>query len=474
MKKLLLGLGVLVSVLALSVIFGCSKDSAKKSDDIPTIKWIQVGNGMPENYDAWQEHINEYLVEKIGVKVDVEVLSWGDYGTRRSVIINTNEDYDIIFSNHEDFAKDVAIGAYADITDRVKTVAPKLYDFIPESYWKATSMNGILYGVPTYKDSSFTNYYVMVKDYIEKYNVDMQPFMHLSELTPYLEAMKQAEGVNPFPLAWDASNTAGELYDSFGSGISTMGVKYTDETRKVVSVFEQEDVLQELEVRHDWYKKGIINSDAPTLAEGPKWKILGIAQGWSTAAQTVWGPQMDTEVVAVQRSKTVLSNDTVRGSISCINASSPHIDEALKLLEIINTDSYVRDAFWYGLEGDNFDYTEDGRVHRNNFDWPMAGYCQATFFNVTQEDTSTVDQWAEVQKLNEQAIPSVLLGFNFDPVSVEDEIANCYTIWMKYRLQLLTGAQEPRSAVASMMKELRNAGFDDIMAEAQRQIDAAF
>jgi putative aldouronate transport system substrate-binding protein len=34
---------------------GTEKDE-KSSDDIVTLKWIQIGNGQPDNYDAWQAH----------------------------------------------------------------------------------------------------------------------------------------------------------------------------------------------------------------------------------------------------------------------------------------------------------------------------------------------------------------------------------------------------------------------------------
>ena len=65
----------------------------------------------------------------------------------------------------------------------------------------------------------------------------------------------------------------------------------------------------------------------------------------------------------------------------------------------------------------NFEYVDvDGqkKVHKINTDWSMAGYTQGTFFTVTPEDTVTTDQWGEIKALNEAAVPSVMLGFNFD------------------------------------------------------------
>lgn len=67
---------------------GGSADGGETKEDVVTLKWIQVGNGMPSNYDTWQASINEYLAEQIGVNIDVQVVSWGDWDNRRSVIAN--------------------------------------------------------------------------------------------------------------------------------------------------------------------------------------------------------------------------------------------------------------------------------------------------------------------------------------------------------------------------------------------------
>ncbi len=472
MKKFALVL-LLIGVIVMSSCSG-KKTESVETDKIPTLRWVQIGNRMPPNYDAWIERVNEYLVEKIGAKLEMEVISWGDWEARRAVIVNTNEDYDIIFSDQKIFANDMRIGAYADITDQIQRVAPDLYNFIPEGYWEAVSKDGRIYGVPTYKDSSFTNYIVWVKDYVDKYNIDVESITTYEAATDSLLKIKEAEGINPSILAMDAPNPAVELYDSFGSGLPTLGVAYTDTSRRVVSVFEQQDVLDTLGVLHQWYNLGIINADAATLAGAPQYMVFKVAQGWSAAAQTVWGPQMGTEAIAIQKNKTVISNNTVQGSINCINVNSPNIEKSLELLQLVNKDFWLRDAFYYGLEGEDFVYTESGRVKKINQAWDMAGYSQATFFTITQQEGVEVDQWAEVKALNEQAIPSVMLGFSFDITPVENKLANCYTIWMKYNQLLKTGAGEPNTTVALMMKEMRAAGFDDIVAEAQRQIDEYF
>lgn len=461
-------------LLTLALMLGVTALPAAQAEAIPTIKWVQVGSGMPANYDAWKANIDKYLEEKIGVHLDVEVVSWGDWGNRRNVIVNTNEPYDILFTNGDTFKGDIDLGAFLDISDLVKTAAPDLYAYIPEMYWDACRVDGKLYAVPTYKDSSSTQYFVLDKALAEKYNFDFAGIKNLEDLTAGLTTVKEGENITPFIMDQNGVSAVFTWYDQMSVGLPALGVRHDDAERKVVAVFEQEDIQKDLATLHAWYDAGIINQDAATAPENPKYRFAYVAQGWSAAAQTVWGPQMGVEAIALQWGDTVVSNDTVQGSLNCISSSSAHPDKALQLLQLVNTDSYVRDALRYGLEGEDFEYTADGLVHRFNKDWNMAGYTQGTFFNITQLDEVDFNEWDEVKLLNEQAKPSVLLGFAFDYSAVADERANCIEIYNRYRSELLTGTIDPVQGVADMMKEMRDAGFDKIAEAAQAQIDAQF
>ena len=451
--------------------------SAAASGDIPTIKWVMVGNGMPSNYDAWLAQVNPYLEEKIGVHVDVEVVGWGDWDTRRNVLVNTAGDYDILFTNLNTYTNDVATGAFLDITDLLEST-PDLKASVPDDYWDAMRVNGQIYGVPAMKDSSITQYLVMADDAFEQYAPDYDPstFTDLTdpELTEALQAITDGSGQAAWSLSSSAATYLTYQYDTLGAGIIGMGVKYNDPEAKVVSIFEQPDITEYLNLLRSWYQSGIINSDAATASEDNSYKAASIAQGWSGAAETTWGPGMGTTVSVAQCGPTIVSNDSVRGSISCISNNSAHPDKALQLLEIVNTDTYVRDLFYYGVQGDNWDYTDETKqwVHKNNADWSMAGYTQGSFFTVTPSDEFDFNQYDEVEELNAAAEPSVLLGFSMDIEPVRDQVQNCITICEKYKSELLTGTRDPAELVPQMMEELNGAGFQDVMTEAQSQVDA--
>ncbi len=463
---------VLAMLLALTMVLGLF-GAAASAEEVVTLKWVTVGSGMPTNYDAWLAKINPYLQEKIGVNIDMEVIGWGDWDNRRNTIVNTNEAYDIIFGNDGTYVNDVTLGAYLEITEEMlKENAPGLLDLIPAGYWDACRVNGAIYAVPTYKDSSMTNYFVWDKDLLDANGLDASDAHTLAEIEPILVALKDKTPNAVFPQNSNGASYLLSTYDSFSSGLPVIGVRYDDAEMKVVPVLEQAEMQEQLALLHKWYSDGLINADAATHAEGDKYSVCSVAQGWPSAAITVWGPNMGVTAIAHQFGETIVSNGTVQGSLNSISVNCAHPDKALAFLNLINTDAYVRDSFYYGLEGDDWQYTEDGRVHKNNADWTMAGYTQGTFFQVTPTDDTDFNQWDEVKVLNEAAKPSVLLGFFFDNSNVQDELASCIEIYNRYKGEVMTGTTDPTESVPQMMQEMRDAGFDTIVAEAQAQIDA--
>ncbi|MGF7144209.1 putative aldouronate transport system substrate-binding protein [Anaerotaenia torta] len=490
---------LLTLMLVLSTIFaGCSKGSNenKKNTDSPgtaneatatpagnnntsgketvTLKWIAVGSGMPDNYDAWLAQINPYLEEKIGVNIDMEVVSWGDWGNRRNILVNSGEYFDILFTDGSNFTSDAALGAYYDIKDIIKTSAPDLYSYIPEDYWSAVSINGSVYGIPTYKDSSMSNFIVWDKAMADKYSIDYKNIHTLEALTEPLKKITEGEGIAAFPMDQNGLSMIFSLYDSVGLGIPCVGVRYDDGSRTVVNALEQEDIMSQLKIINEWYKAGIINPDAPSTSETPTYKAVSIAQGWPSAAKTTWGPNMGVEAEAIQINDTIVSNETVRGSVNAIYSGAKYPEKCLEFLQLVNLDSKVRDAFYFGVEGENFKYTDDGKIERLNTDWKMAGYTQGTFFTVSQLTTDEFNQWDEVKALNEGAKPSVLLGFNADYSNIQNELANCREVYNKYKSELLTGAAAPEETAAKITKELKAAGLDTILTEVQNQINAYY
>lgn len=450
---------------------GSSSGSQSSSGEIANLKWVTIGNGMPTNYDTWIASVNEYIGEKIGVNLEMEVIPWGDWDNRRNIIVSTNEPYDIIFGNGNNYVADINLGAYTDITDMLETNMPGLLELMPDKYWDGVRVNDRIYGVPTYKDSSITNYAIWDKELVDEYSLDIKSMVTLDSLTETFETLKADKNDYPVYVKNDGLYYIFDVYDQLGGGTQILGVRYDDQEGKVCFTLEEPEIMDQLKIIHEWYQKGIINPDAATLTEGRIYNMWRVAQGWESAGATAWGPQMGKEVVVAQIGDTILSNETVRGSLNMVSINSKYPDKCLQLLDMVNCDTKLRDLFYYGEEGLNFEYTADGKVHKLNNDWALAGYTQGSFFTVTLEDTAEFNQWDEVKALNEAAASSVMLGFTFDTNPVSDQLANCREIWLRYRSEVMTGVQDPEVAVPKIKEELMKAGWQDVIDEAQRQVN---
>lgn len=477
----------LAAVMTVGALAGCGSSSdgggqsassndggtaSADSGEIANLKWVIIGNGMPDNYDSWITKVNDYIGDKIGVNLEMEVISWGDWDNRRNVIISTNEPYDIIFGHGGNYISDINLGAYCDITDMIEANMPELNEMMPEDCWTAVKVNDRIYGVPTYKDIAISNYAIWDKELVDEYNLDISKLTELDSLTPVFEQLKADKNDYPFYSKNDGIYFIFDAYDQIGAGTQIMGVRYDDQDAKVCFTLEEPDIYGALQTVHEWNQKGLINPDAATLSEARVYNMWRIGQGWESAAYTAWGPQMGKEVAVQKVGDSILSNDTVRGSINMVSTNSKYPEKCLQLLNLVNTDTKLRDMFYYGEEGVDFEYNADGKVHKINTDWEMAGYTNGSYFTVTQEDTDEYGQFDEIKKLTEGAVSSVMLGFTFDTTPVYDKLSNCNEIWLRYKSEMMTGVKDPAEYVPQIKEELMQAGFQDVLDEAQKQVDA--
>lgn len=468
---------IIALLLACIMVVGLFAGCGKKDDN--TLVWYYVGNGMPENYESWSKAFNEYVEPKIGMKVEIQCIGWGDWTNVRSVTIQTGDNWDLMFTDAGSYYSDIDLGALADLTPYMDQV-PGLTDLIPQPYFDACKVDGKLYAIPAYKDSSMTDFFVWNKDSVEAYFPGYADAHTLAEAYEGLKAINAATGE-----IWGVSGSIGSIdahsHDSASLGRCGIGINVKTGT-EFVAMYEDEALLSQYRILHQMFNDGLINSDAATRTgeyDGPT--VVGTAQGWPSAGVTVWGPSRGEEVVCVQYEDTLVSNGTIMGSMTAINASSDHVLEALKFIELVNTDSYVRDMLGYGEEGVQWEYTEaygEKRVHKIEGapSWSFAAYTQGTFFNWTLTDDVETNYWVEeVQKQNEEAIPSPALGFVVD-TSVEvngqtvgDHINGfCATITEYFNL-FASGTADPDATVAEMMGVLRQADFDAVLAEINRQ-----
>lgn len=446
------------------------------------VKWVSLGGGMPDNYDSWKAKVDAYTTEKIGVTLVADILSWGAYGDRRNAIINGGEYFDIIFTDGGSYAADIAKGVLLDIKPLLDQV-PALRDVVPASFWDAITIEGKIYAVPTLKDSALAHFFVFDPEVMSALGIDVEGVNTLADLDPIFRKMKEgAEGVapieSPFKLNKGGAYHMLDVYDGAGVGVPVLGVRYDDQERKVVSIFETEEIMDNLRLLHTWYNDGIINADAATLAESGSNLPFYVAQGWA-GAWTYTKEDADTKETRTYTGLTqpfigpISSAGTIMGSMNGVYAGAKNPEKVMAFLELVNTDTKLRDMICYGEEGVNFEYV-DGLVEQNpDMPWPWARYTQANHAILTPT-TANPDLFSGISYVNDNAVPSVLMGFNLDRSSLENELALIKAVYEKYLSEVITGTVAPEEIVPEMIEEMNAVGLQKVKDEFQRQVDAAF
>ena len=170
------------------------------------------------------------------------------------------------------------------------------------------------------------------------------------------------------------------------------------------------------------------------------------------------------------------------GSCYCITANSTEEEAkaAIDFMGLLYTDSTLADIYTFGIEGEDFEYTQaEGQEiqhvtqHSDKYNHSMWESASATI--VTPLDNEP-DNKADLYKdFNGGANTSCAAGFRFDKAPVEAAYTACANLFEQYGFALENGgvpADAVDDYIAQYQSELDAAGYQDVLAEFQAQYDA--
>ncbi|MFR7072153.1 extracellular solute-binding protein, partial [Streptococcus pneumoniae] len=166
---------------------GNSKKAAD-SGDKPVIKMYQIGD-KPDNLDELLANANKIIEEKVGAKLDIQYLGWGDYGKKMSVITSSGENYDIAFADN--YIVNAQKGAYADLTELYKKEGKDLYKALDPAYIKGNTVNGKIYAVPVAANVASSQNFAFNGTLLAKYGIDISGVTSYETLEPVLKQIKE-------------------------------------------------------------------------------------------------------------------------------------------------------------------------------------------------------------------------------------------------------------------------------------------
>jgi putative aldouronate transport system substrate-binding protein len=426
------------------------------------------------------EALNKLTMEKINCTVKMVNIPAGSYNDKMQVILGGREKCDIVFAGagFADFWGNANRGAFLPLDDLLHQYAQKTYDAIPAKYWDGVKLNGKIYGVINYQIEAKEGGFSVPTETLKKYNFDLTTVKKMEDIEPLLEKIhKDDPGI--IPIAVNEDNLIPMMqYDEIGAHGTPGVIVIGDNSLKVVNQYDTDGFKNFVKVMNKWFKAGYIAPDAATLTSYNDLEKAGkvamvlddVKPGIAEERKVLFGKDMSVQKIMDGR----VLPAAVSATMNCISSTSQHPAEAMKFINLLNTDKDVYNLVCFGIEGTHYKKTGENRIeltpnsgYQPNKAWAMGNQFNAYLYG-KQGDTV----WKDTIALNESASVSPLLGFVFDPTPVKSQVAQCQSVYDQYYKAIVRGTVDPDSYIPEFLSKLKAAGADEIIAEKQKQLDA--
>ena len=434
-----------------------------------------------------EDAINAYIADKINVEIHLTDIGSGEYTDKANLALANNEinllwtaSWEAVIGTNDLVPKN----AVYDITDLLPGTA--LYGSMAEGQWEATKYNGRNYFVPVYKDN-VEGYDVMFrKDLVDKFGWDITSIAKLADLEPML-ADAAGEGLK-YPFLTQKTAMFYRWYigsfDFFTADANTNFFAVDRKTGEVVDTILTPEYAEFCKLMGDWAEKGYISEDeankvtTDTTTQSKDWAI-----SWWTDipvnadANSRYGQEVVMQPIAPRYAHST----SALGSCYCITANSTEeqAKAAIDFLGLLYTDATLADIYTFGIEGEDFEYTQaEGQTikhvtqHSDKYNHSMWESANATI--VTPLDNEPDNKADLYDAFNGSAETSVAAGFRFNKTPVEAAYTACSALFEQYGFQLENGAIAPDAVdayIEQYQAELDAAGYQEVLAEFQNQFN---
>lgn len=478
MKRLISLLLVAVLLVGCFVMSGCSKNTSEGG--ITEISWyiptLLEGNGVPKVL----EKVNQLLAERYQLKLNLVCVDGGNYPAKMQAMNAGREEYDLAFVSNwtNDFYQNVSNGSLYDITDIIKECAPKTYEMLSEAEKKSASIDGRIYAIPNWQIQAKSTALYFDKEKIDSTGMKIEDFNSFSDITAYLEKLHKIDpNCNVIGRHW-TSLLFYEGYEEIIGAKMPPVIKFEADGKPVViNQYETQEFKDYIQLRDKWVKDGLV-----TDRYDPDLKASNKSVRRSPFGMHVYKPGIAEsltdsngyEFVAKPFSKALLSSAGINAALTGVSSTSKHPKEALKMIEVMNTDEEIKNLLCWGFEGVNYEKTGEMKVKpiANSGYSRVSDWLLGSIRNAYQLDGTSETIIQETEDYNNSAVVSPLIGLYLDIGSFSTEAANCKTVVNEQVEMLeigLTGNVD--AAYSKFISDLKAAGVDRVIAECQSQVD---
>ncbi|MEK8127154.1 ABC transporter substrate-binding protein [Paenibacillus filicis] len=497
-KAMRAGLSVLLGcTLALSA---CSGDNSPKgSKGEPAAGKTGEGGEKPVEltwyYPQWvtypdlknvEAEINKITTAKLNTTIKLMPTDGGSYEQKLNTMVAAGEQFDIAWTSFWmfNYAQNARRGAFLELGPMLDNTAPELKKTFPDIVWEALKVDGKIYGILNYQTITNKEGFVIQKRFADKYGLDPKTINTIKDIEPFLMKIKENEP-DIIPFAMTRAGNFENMKTTYNnveyiSNEAIVGIYRDDAQTKVFDVIQSPGYKEYLTLMSDWYKKGLINKDAPTVKALDDRKKTGqlavtfhnvLKPGKEVEEKIASGGQ---DIVIVPTTEPFVGTNTIIQSMQSISKTSRNPERALKFLNLLNTDKELLNLICYGIEGKHYNRVSSNTVKliENSGYSPNQTWVFGNGFLADLQEGQSQAVRDQTLKENREAKPSPILGFTFDPEPVQTEIANIQAVNDEFGPPLNTGAASVDQKLAEYIEKRKKAGIDKVVAEVQKQLNA--
>ncbi|MFD2611304.1 DUF3502 domain-containing protein [Paenibacillus gansuensis] len=474
-----------------------SADTSKEVELSILVPGDPPTNGTLEKVEAkW----NDLFKQMINATVKLKWVGWTDWQTKYDLAMASGEAYDlIVVGDWLNFWANSKKGAYMNLEDLLPKAAPELWSEFKED-WPSVTNDGHITMIPETHYSQWTDQGIYYRgDWAKEFGIT-EPIKDFDTLGKYLQGIKdKKKGVIPYDVTagtkyepywgWVQSHTDALLMEMVPTGFLHLfwGKSYYEKYTAWSPVFDQ-TFVDEAVMMKDWADKGYWRKDAlnftgdtrAELQEGKTGTDAHHSQTFRGLRATMDQKQPGSELQMFAYADTrgnLMTDSPVHGGFA-VGANSKNPERALMALELIHNDPDIYRLFQYGIEGEQYVVKDGLRAQPDGYDPAKSDF----FSNMwgarnDKNEIPSKNEYAGIYDMFKEKAAKAkrypYASFVFDKTPVQAELSALSNVTSTMGPAIIWGkAGDPVKAVENFRKKLKAAGYDKVLAELQKQLDA--
>lgn len=435
--------------------------------------------------DKVHEAFNQLLEEKgYNFTVNFKRLDWGQYNEKMKLIIGSGQNYDLCFtaSWSNNFYDNVRKGAFIPIGDLIDEHAPKLKSELPDFIWGAGERNNKIYAVPNYQIIYSHRGFAIPEEIAKDVGITADKINKYEDIAKFLPEVKEK-----YPDLYTIETVKAHMMFIFENiGGTETYIKIDEPGYKVYYGEKYNNISEEsLEVdlmHREWARKGYIRPDKATVKDVRPDIDAGKYAIWEVVCKPGVEAEMkvthNRDIKVIPYSEPYLPMKAGDATMTAISTTSENPEEAIKLIELLNTDKELYRLLCQGIEGEHFEIIgeEEGvKIIRHLEDSgykPNTSWMFGNVFNDYLLEGQSLADREETDRINRKAKVSKLRGFYPDIEPIKMVLARIKAI--ESPISKWMDLDDDEGYIESFKKQYEKElemGGRELAEEIQRQVD---